>query len=83
MIEEVLPADPTTAYLRFVDGDRRAPPEDVGGPPGFEEFLDAVARPRHSDHKSALGWYGRVFDPNDISSNEMYPSGRGRLAGRG
>jgi len=71
VIEEVSSADPTTAYPRFVDGDGRAPPEDVGGPPGFEEFLDAMARPRHPEHKSVLEWYGRVFDLNDISSNEI------------
>ena len=72
VIEEVLSADPTTAYPRFVDGDRRAPPEDVGGPPGFEEFLGAMARPRHPEHKSVLEWYGQVFDPTDISPAQIY-----------
>jgi hypothetical protein len=36
-------ADPALDYPRFIDGARRAPPEDVGGIPGFDEFLDAMA----------------------------------------
>ncbi len=72
VIDEVLPADPTADYPRFVDGQRRAPPEDVGGPPGFEAFLDAMAKLRHPEHKSVLKWYGRTFDPNDISTDEIH-----------
>lgn len=72
VIEEVLPADPTLDYPRFVDGVRRAPPEYVGGLPGFEQFLDAMTRPRHPEHKSVLQWYGRPFDPEDISPDEIY-----------
>ena len=71
MIEAVLPADPLMDYPRFVDGERRAPPEDVGGIPGFEELLDAMAKPRHPARKSMLEWYGRPFDPEDISHDEV------------
>jgi hypothetical protein len=76
VIEAVLPADPTADYPRFVEGERRAPPEDVGGPPGFEEFLDAMTKSRHPEHKSVLQWYGRTFDPTDISPGEI----RARMA---
>lgn len=67
VIEAVLPAD----YPRFVDGERSAPPEDVGGPPGFDEFLDAMTKPCHPEHKSVLQWYGRPFDPTDISPDDI------------
>lgn len=72
VIEEVLPADPMAVYPRFVDGERRAPPEDVGGLPGFEQFLEAMARPRHPEHRSVLQWYGQPFDPEDISPDEIH-----------
>jgi hypothetical protein len=72
VIEEVLLADPATDYPRFVDGARRAPPEDVGGLPGFEQFLDALGNPRHPEHKSVLNWYGHPFDPEDISCDEIH-----------
>lgn len=47
-IEGVASADPTLDYPRFVDGSHRAPPEDVGGVPGFQEFLEAMTKPHHS-----------------------------------
>jgi Plasmid pRiA4b ORF-3-like protein len=66
-IENVAAADPKLDYPRFIDGARRAPPEDVGGIPGFEEFLDAMTNPRHPEHKRLTEWYGGSFDPNDLN----------------
>src|SRR3546814_17338008 len=43
--EEKIPANPGIDYPRFVDGERRAPTDDVGGTPGFEEFLTPKAKP--------------------------------------
>ncbi|MGH8432590.1 MAG: plasmid pRiA4b ORF-3 family protein [Solimonas sp.] len=65
-IETITAANPTIDYPRFIDGACRAPPEDVGGIPGFEEFLDAMAKPRHPQRKRLIEWYGRPFDPDNI-----------------
>ena len=65
-VEAVTDADPAVEYPRFLDGDRRAPPEDVGGLSGFEEFLNAMAKPRHKQHREVVDWYGGRFEPNDI-----------------
>jgi len=62
----VEPADAAQKYPIFIDGARRAPPEDVGGVPGYYEFIEAVSKPRHREHKRMLEWYGQPFDPNDI-----------------
>ena len=70
-MEEISSTIPGTNYPRFVDGERRAPPEDVGGTPGFEEFLEAMSKPRHPERKSMIEWYGRPFDPADISPDEI------------
>jgi Plasmid pRiA4b ORF-3-like protein len=64
-------ADHALAYPRFIDGARRAPPEDVGGWPGFKAFLDAMAKPRHPERKNLIQWYGRVFDPDDIGLSDI------------
>jgi hypothetical protein len=70
-IETITDADPALDYPRFIDGNRRAPPEDVGGIPGFEQFLDAMTKPRHPERKNLLRWYGRPFDPDDIDVPEI------------
>lgn len=65
-IESVAEADPALKYPRFVAGARRGPPEDVGGPPGFFDFLEAVANPHHSEHLQMITWYGGPYDPDDL-----------------
>ncbi|WP_245310391.1 plasmid pRiA4b ORF-3 family protein [Rhizobium laguerreae] len=66
-VEEVEDGSPGIEYPRFVDGQRRAPPEDVGSTSGFEEFLKVMAKPRHPRHREFVRWYGGRFDPVDIS----------------
>ena len=58
-------------YPRFIEGARRAPPEDVGGLPGFEEFLRVMAEPTDPERDSVMTWYGRPFDPTDIVVPEI------------
>ena len=55
-----------TRLPAFIDGKWRTPPEDVGGAPGFEMFLEAMADPNHEEHENLIDWYGQPFDPNDI-----------------
>lgn len=45
-LEAVRGGELGTKYPRYVDGERRAPPEDCGGTPGFEAFLEAIANPK-------------------------------------
>lgn len=47
-------------------GQRRCPPEDVGGRGGFEEFLAAVADPKHPERSAMMTWHDGPFDPDDI-----------------
>jgi hypothetical protein len=68
-VQEVRQGDADTEYPTFVAGARRAPPEDVGGTTGFEEFLEAVADPDHEEHERMLEWYGRPYDPEDIDEH--------------
>lgn len=65
------PADPAIEYPRFVAGERRAPPEDVGGVPGYEEFVRAVTRPRHREYAAMVRGYGSPYDPVDIGRDEI------------
>jgi hypothetical protein len=31
-----------------------------------------MSKPRHPEHKAVLQWYGRPFDPEDISPAEVH-----------
>ncbi len=49
-----------------LEGERRCPPEDVGGAWGYEEFLRAIEDPGHSEHLRFRSWAGQDFDPDDF-----------------
>ncbi|UOK73889.1 plasmid pRiA4b ORF-3 family protein [Ancylobacter polymorphus] len=70
-IEATAAADHATDYPRYLDGARRAPPEDVGGIPGFELFLEAIADPNHEEHDELMRWYGAPFDPALIDEDAI------------
>jgi hypothetical protein len=44
-------------------GERACPPEDVGGVPGYEQFLSALRNPRHPEHAALTEWAPPGFDP--------------------
>ena len=50
-------------YPTLLDGAETAPPEDVGGATGYEDFVAAMADPNHPEHQSMREWYGDSFDP--------------------
>ena len=56
-------------YPTLLDGQGMAPPEDVGGPPGFEEFLKVYYDSTHPDYLSMFSWAeSQKFLPLDIAS---------------
>ena len=65
-VEAVELSEHDTKYPRFVAGERRCPPEDVGGFPGFELFLKTLSNPAHEEYQQLRQWYGGLFDPQDI-----------------
>ena len=70
-VEQIGEADPATEYPRFIEGEGRAPPEDVGGLPGFELFLDAIADPDHEEHDDLMRWSGGSFDPETLDADAV------------
>ena len=47
-----------------VAGAQACPPEDVGGYPGYAEFMLIMGDPAHPEHGEMLDWYGGAFDPS-------------------
>lgn len=62
---------PGELYPRLTKVTGRCPPEDVGGFPGYEEFLAAIADPEHPEHAQMKRWCGGAFDPNIPEADEL------------
>jgi hypothetical protein len=58
-------------------GENACPPEDVGGPHGYEEFLKILADRGHEQHEDMLRWTGGVFDPTGFDLNRLNREWRG------
>jgi hypothetical protein len=52
---------------RCVDGAGACPPEDCGGPTGYQHLLEVLADPTDEEHQDMAAWAGpfnpTVFDP--------------------
>lgn len=53
-----------------ITGANACPPEDIGGAPGYEEFLEAIRDPQHSEHHAMLDHCGGKFDPRAFDPME-------------
>jgi hypothetical protein len=62
-VEKDLPAETGTTVPACIGGRRACPPEDCGGPWGYEHLLEALADPTHPEHRDLTDWLGAPFDP--------------------
>jgi hypothetical protein len=65
LLEKVLPARSLSRPV-CVDGRRRRPPEDVGGPLGYEEFLNVTFEPGHEESERFRQWVGGTFHAEEF-----------------
>lgn len=70
-LEKILPKDPQVTYPICLAGQRACPPEDCGGPWGYENFLEAINNVRHEDHEEMLEWIGGEFHPEEFNPEEI------------
>ena len=69
--EQTGQAETGTKYPRFLGGERRCPPEDCGGPPGYFDFIENIAHRNSKKAKEALDWYGGPYDPDNIDQEQI------------
>ncbi|AKH21526.1 plasmid pRiA4b ORF-3 family protein [Sedimenticola thiotaurini] len=69
VLEEVLPYDLSQRLPTCSGGARACPPEDVGGPPGYDEFLEAIVDRSHPEHDYMVRWIGGEFSPELFDIN--------------
>ena len=65
-VERITEMVPGLVYPALVDASERCPPEDVGGPWGYSEFLEAIAYPEHEEHLDVKRWIVTNFDPKTV-----------------
>ncbi len=81
LVEGILLADPSTAYPHCEAGERRCPPEDVGGISGYRHYLEALADSEDEEHQDMLDWRG-PFDPELFSVDDVNAKLRKRFPSR-
>jgi hypothetical protein len=54
-----------------VAGENACPPDDVGGPHGYAQFLEIIADRKHEQHEDMTRWIGGVFDPKGFDLNRL------------
>jgi hypothetical protein len=70
-IEKILPPAPGLISPICLDGANACPPEDVGGPPGYVDFLQAINDPAHEEHQTMLEWCGGRFNPTAFRLDDI------------
>ncbi len=77
-VEKVVEPEPGQEYPLCLKGRRAAPPEDVGGIWGYEQYLEAMENPDHPEHEMYMEWRGE-FDPEAFDLDEVNAELRKRV----
>jgi len=70
-VEKIVTLEAPISTGLCIGGENACPPEDVGGPPGYEEFLAALADPKHPQHREMKQWIGGSFDARAFNPAEV------------
>jgi hypothetical protein len=70
-IERLIDPEPGALYPRLIAASGRCPPEDVGGPWGYAELLEAIHDPKHERHAEFKDWIPDNFDPNNPDTDAL------------
>ena len=65
-----------------IAGENACPPEDVGGPHGYELFLGILGDRDHEQHEDTARWIGGVFDPKGFDLNRLNRDWKGARRSR-
>lgn len=68
-LEKVPDVDRRLHYPVCIGGARACPPEDCGGPGGYENLLASLADPNHEEHDELTTWVGGYFDAEGFDVN--------------
>ncbi|MCZ2152985.1 MAG: plasmid pRiA4b ORF-3 family protein [Bryobacterales bacterium] len=66
VLEKVIPVNDVVKTPICFGGERRCPPEDVGGVRGYQEFLEVIFDPSHEEYDHLVGWAGGPFHAEEF-----------------
>jgi hypothetical protein len=58
-------------YPCCLAGEMACPPEDVGGIPGYYDFIEVMNDRKHPEYENAIDWYGGKFDPKKFDATKI------------
>ena len=70
-VEAISPPEPGVQYPRCVAGAGACPPEDCGGPGGYERLLEVLGDPGHDEYALWMEWTGGGIDPDKFDLDSM------------
>lgn len=72
VLEKIVAVEAGSGTLpRCIKAVRQCPPEDVGGLPGFYDFLEAMEDMAHPEHIAVREWCGEWFDPDFVDLEQI------------
>lgn len=66
-VEAIFEPASDATYPRCLIGQRACPPEDCGGPPGYQRLLEVLADSKDADYEEMREWLGSDFDAEDFN----------------
>lgn len=70
-VEHLIEGDMSTRVPACLNGKRACPPEDCGGPPGYQALLEALNDPQHPEHAAMQSWLGDDFNPEAFDAQAV------------
>jgi hypothetical protein len=75
-VEKEVYMDEDPGYPYCLEGTRNCPPEDIGGPGGYEYFVSIINNPEHEEFEHMMQWAAEVtgqheFDPEHFNLKEI------------
>jgi hypothetical protein len=70
LLEKILSSEAPTPPV-CLGGERRCPPEDVGGQSGYQHFLDVIFNPEHDEFEHYVRWAGGPFHAEEFDVGKV------------
>ena len=71
LLEKIVPRKSEIIYPVCLGGERACPPEDCGGPWGYENLLDIIKNPEHEEYQSMMDWLDESFNPDAFQASDI------------